>query len=260
MPLFWWAILTTVGFQVLSNFANDLGDGVRGTDQQRLGEARMVASGLITARQMKCAVWISALLSFLSASVVIFLAFGQKNFFLSFLFFNLTLMAIWAAVRYTVGVKAYGYSGWGDLFVFLFFGLLAVLGSSTLFIKQINSVLLFPAMTIGLFSVAVLNLNNMRDAEQDLISGKRTLAVKLGFERAKRYHVILILVGVFCALAYGIVEAAFALDWLFVLAFIPLMLHLNRVRQISALDEFDAELKKVALSTFFYAIIMALTF
>ncbi len=260
IPLFWWAILTTVGFQVLSNFANDLGDGVRGTDQQRLGEARMVASGRITARQMKCAVWISALLSFLSASVVIFLAFGQKNFFLSFLFFNLTLMAIWAAVRYTVGVKAYGYSGWGDLFVFLFFGLLAVLGSSTLFIKQINSVLLFPAMTIGLFSVAVLNLNNMRDAEQDLISGKRTLAVKLGFERAKRYHIILILVGVFCALAYGVVEAAFALDWLFVLAFIPLMLHLNRVRQISALDEFDAELKKVALSTFFYAIIMALTF
>jgi len=260
IPLFWWAILTTVGFQVLSNFANDLGDGVRGTDQQRLGEARMVASGLITARQMKCAVWISALLSFLLASVVIFLAFGQKNFFLSFLFFNLTLMAIWAAVRYTVGVKAYGYSGWGDLFVFLFFGLLAVLGSSTLFIKQINSVLLFPAMTIGLFSVAVLNLNNMRDAEQDLISGKRTLAVKLGFERAKRYHVILILVGVFCALVYGVVEATFALDWLFVLAFIPLMLHLNRVRQISALDEFDAELKKVALSTFFYAIIMALTF
>ena len=146
------------------------------------------------------------------------------------------------------------------MFVFLFFGLLAVLGSATLFLKSLNFVLILPATTIGVFSVAVLNLNNMRDADQDLISGKRTLAVKLGFERAKRYHFILILVGVFCAVAYGVVEAAFGLDWLFILAFIPLMLHLNRVRQISALDEFDGELKKVALSTFFYALIMALTF
>ena len=85
------------------------------------------------------------------------------------------------------------------------------------------------------------------------------MAVKLGFERAKRYHFILILVGVFCAVAYGVVEAAFGLDWLFILPFIPLMLHLNRVRQISALDEFDGELKKVALITVFDALIRALT-
>jgi 1,4-dihydroxy-2-naphthoate octaprenyltransferase len=259
-PLFWWAIATTIGFQVLSNFANDYGDGVKGTDAQRKGEARMVASGFISARQMKRGVWITGLLTFLSATIVVFMAFGQQDFILSFLFFNLTLLAIWAAVRYTVGGGAYGYSGWGDLFVFAFFGLLAVLGSSVLFIKQIDFTLIFPAVTIGLLSVGVLNLNNMRDAPQDALIGKRTLAVRMGFSGSKRYHYTLIATAGVSAVIFALLRANEFWSWSFVLAFVPLLLHVMRVYKITEPSDFDAELKKVALSTFLYALLMALLF
>ncbi len=259
-PLFWWAIVTTIGFQVLSNFANDYGDGIKGTDAQRKGEARMVASGFITSAQMKRAVWISGIITFFSATIVVFMAFGQQHFILSFLFFNLSLFAIWAAIRYTVGGSAYGYSGWGDVFVFAFFGLLAVLGSSVLFLKQIDYLLIFPAVTIGLLSVGVLNLNNMRDAASDVLMGKRTLAVRLGFSGSKRYHYILIICAGLSALFFAALRAQVWWNWTFILAFVPLSIHLLRVREITQPSDYDAELKKVALSTFLLALLMALLF
>jgi len=258
--MFWWAMLTTVGFQILSNFANDYGDGIKGTDANRTGEARMVASGLITAKQMKIGVWVTGLLTFLSATIVVFMAFGQEYFLLSFIFFNLILLALWAAIRYTVGGSAYGYSGWGDVFVFAFFGLLAVIGSSVLFTKQLDFMLLLPAMTIGLLSVAVLNLNNMRDANQDARINKQTLAVRMGFKTSKMYHFMLILVAFICAITFGGLGAHQLQNWSFILAFVPLLIHLVRVFQIVQPEDYDAELKKVALSTFLYAILMATMF
>lgn len=258
--MFWWAMLTTVGFQVLSNFANDYGDGIKGTDANRTGEARMVASGLISAKQMKIGVWVTGLLTFLSATIVVFVAFGQEYFVLSFLFFNLTLLALWAAIRYTVGGSAYGYSGWGDVFVFAFFGLLAVIGSSVLFTKQLDLMLLLPAMTIGLLSVAVLNLNNMRDANQDAQINKQTLAVRMGFKTSKMYHFMLVLVAFICAITFGVLRADQLQNWSFILAFVPLLIHLIRVFKIVQPEDYDAELKKVALSTFLYAILMATMF
>ena len=258
--LFWWAIVTTIGFQVLSNFANDYGDGVKGTDARRQGEPRMVASGFITSAQMKRAVWISGIITFFSATFVVFMAFGQQHFILSFLFFNLSLFAIWAAIRYTVGGSAYGYSGWGDVFVFAFFGLLAVLGSSVLFLKQIDYLLIFPAVTIGLLSVGVLNLNNMRDAASDVLMGKRTLAVRMGFSGSKHYHYILIVCAGLSALIFAALRANAWWNWTFILAFVPLAIHLLRVRGITQPSEYDPELKKVALSTFLLALLMALFF
>ena len=191
-PIFWLAILTTIGFQVLSNFANDYGDGIKGSDKNRTGEARMVSSGAITPKQMKIAMIVTTIITLIIALLLIYFSFGKENFAYSILFFGLGVASIAAAIKYTVGNSAYGYSGFGDVFVFLFFGLLSVVGSYFLFTKNINLLVFLPAIAIGLLSTAVLNLNNLRDRDQDKINKKNTLVVKLGNSNAKKYHYFLI--------------------------------------------------------------------
>jgi 1,4-dihydroxy-2-naphthoate octaprenyltransferase len=256
-PLFWLAILATIGFQVLSNFANDYGDGVKGTDTHRKGEKRMVASGIISAKQMKRGMIFTAVLTLFVASILIFMAFGNEQFLLSFLFFNLTLAAILAAVKYTVGKSAYGYSGLGDVFVFLFFGLLSVLGSYFLFTKTLLWEMILPAISIGLFSAAVLNLNNMRDIHSDAAVGKNTLVVKLGSRGAKKYHFVLIFFGIVCALAYTFLNYNDPIRYLYAITFVPLLLNLLTVFRNKEPEQLDSELKKVALSTFAFAILFS---
>lgn len=256
--LFWLAILVTIGFQVLSNFANDYGDGVRGTDAKRQGEKRMVASGIISPKQMKIGMIVTGIITFFLATVLIFLSFGNENFVISFIFFNLTIVSIVAAVKYTVGKKAYGYSGLGDVFVFLFFGLLSVLGSYFLFTKALQWQLLLPATAIGCFSTAVLNLNNMRDIENDALAGKNTLVVKLGSEKAKKYHAFLLLFGMFCAIIFTIIYYREPLQFLYLIAFIPFFLNIKTVFKNKSPMLLDGELKKVALSTFLFAILFSI--
>ena len=122
LPILVLALLTTLGFQVLSNFANDYGDGVKGTDNaDRVGPARAMQSGLLTAKELKYGMIVTTMLTLFLASLLIFIAFGNKNFILSVIFFNLGIAAVVAAVTYTVGKRAYGYRAMGDVFVFLFF-------------------------------------------------------------------------------------------------------------------------------------------
>ncbi len=256
--IFWLAILVTVGFQVLSNFANDYGDGVRGTDAKRQGEKRMVASGIISPKQMKIGMIITGIITFFLATILIFLAFGNENFIISFIFFNLTIVSIVAAVKYTVGKKAYGYSGLGDVFVFLFFGLLSVLGSYFLFMKTLQWQLLLPATAIGCFSAAVLNLNNMRDIESDALARKNTLVVKLGSKKAKKYHAFLLLFGMCCAIVFTVINYREPLQFLYLIAFIPFLLNIKTVFKNKSPMLLDGELKKVALSTFLFAILFSI--
>ena len=187
--VFWLAILTTIGFQVLSNFANDYGDGIKGSDKNRTGEARMVSSGAITPKQMKFAMLITTIITLVIALLLIYEAFGSENFGYSILFLGLGIASIAAAIKYTVGNSAYGYSGFGDVFVFLFFGLLSVVGSYFLFTKHIDFKIFLPAISVGLLSTAVLNLNNLRDREEDKKNNKNTLVVKLGNTKAKKYRI-----------------------------------------------------------------------
>lgn len=257
-PMFWLAILVTVGFQVLSNFANDYGDGVRGTDAKREGEKRMVASGIISPKQMKTGMFITGIITFFLATVLIFMAFGNENFIISFVFFNLTIVSIIAAVKYTVGKKAYGYSGLGDVFVFLFFGLLSVLGSYYLFTHNLQWQLMLPAIAIGCFSTAVLNLNNMRDIENDAAAGKNTLVVKLGVKKAKQYHAFLLLFGMFSAIIYTAINYREPLQFVYLIAFIPFLLNIKTVFKNKVTMLLDGELKKVALSTFLFAILFSI--
>jgi 1,4-dihydroxy-2-naphthoate octaprenyltransferase len=242
------ALLTTLGLQVLSNYANDYGDGVKGTDANRIGEKRLVAAGIISAKQMKRAVLITANITFILALGLIYIAFGKENFVLSLIFILLGISSIGAAIKYTVGKGAYGYSGFGDVFVFVFFGWVSVIGSNFLYTHVIDWKLFLPASSIGLLSVAVLNLNNMRDIENDTIAGKNTLVVKMGLNWAKKYQEACIAMASILFIVFCIVVKVSAIPVLIIN--IPLLLHIGKIKKSEKYEDFDPELKKVALSTF----------
>ena len=257
--VFGFALLTTLGLQILSNFANDYGDGIKGTDNEdRIGPKRAIQSGLISPKAMKSAIVITALLTLFSAILLIYFAFGATNLFYSLFFLSLGILAIVAAIRYTVGSSAYGYRGYGDLFVFIFFGLVSTLGVNFLYSKQIEILLFLPAIAIGLLSVGVLNLNNMRDQESDKKSNKNTIVVKVGAENAKKYHFFLISVAMILVLVFAVLSNYRLDQYLFVLAFIPLIKHLKTVSNNKDPKALDPELKKVALSTFVLSLLLSI--
>jgi 1,4-dihydroxy-2-naphthoate octaprenyltransferase len=262
------ALTTTVGLQVLSNFANDYGDGVKGTDNEdRVGPQRAIQSGAITPGAMRYAIFVTAFLTLVSAILLIYKAFGVKNFLYSLIFFVLGILAIASAIRYTVGKNPYGYRGLGDIFVFVFFGWVSTVGISFMILKELDPVLFLPATAIGFLSVAVLNLNNMRDEASDRKVGKNTLIVKNGGVWGKKYHQFLIVSAMVLFLAfaywfdmeYDVNPHHLNIDnYFFVVFYLPLIFHLKRVRQNTEPRLLDPELKKVALSTFFISVVMAL--
>ncbi len=250
------AIVTTILFQIVSNLANDLGDGLKGTDNKdRVGPERMVQSGAISPKQMKTAVILTSVLSFIAAGTLIY--FGAQNMpnSIAWFYVALALLCILAAITYTVGKRAYGYHGMGDLMVLIFFGFVSVLGIYSLYSKDFDLKLMLPALTIGLLSTAVLNLNNMRDYSNDAKSGKNTLVVKMGPNLAKLYHATLI---VFAISSLGIFITLLKEPILYIgmLPAIILLLHVRKVMQTTEAKKFDPELKIVALSTFALSIFM----
>ena len=253
------ALLTTVGFQVLSNFANDYGDGVKGTDNEnRVGPQRALQSGAISPKQMLKGIYVTIAITLIIALLLIYVSFGSENFMLSIVFFLLGLASIGAAMKYTMGKGAYGYSGFGDLFVFLFFGLLGVVGCEFLYTQEVSTLSFLPAITIGLFSVGVLNLNNMRDRLSDIQSNKNTMAVKLGANKAKIYHYILLIVGMLSTIYYVVAMGYSFKAYLFLIAFVPLLKHIKTVYTNKEAVLLDPELKKVALSTFLFSLLFGL--
>lgn len=257
--IFGFAILTTLGLQILSNFANDYGDGVKGTDNEdRVGPKRAIQSGVITPAAMKRAIVITSLLTLCSAMALIYYAFTDTNLFYSLFYLVLGILAIFSAIRYTVGNTAYGYRGYGDLFVFIFFGLVSTLGVNFLYSKQIDEILVLPAVAIGLLSVGVLNLNNMRDEASDKKVGKNTIVVKIGGQKAKKYHYFLIISAMVMIVLFAILSNFRIDQYLFLLAFLPLTMHLVTVYKNQDSRALDPELKKLALSTFFLCILLSL--
>jgi len=255
------AILTTIGLQVLSNFANDYGDGVKGTDNEdRVGPQRALQSGAISPKQMLLTIKMTGFVTLLIAVLLIYVSFGKENFGYSLLFFGLGLASIVAAIKYTMGKNAYGYSGLGDVFVFLFFGLLSVVGSYFLYTKELNYIIFLPAASIGMLSAGVLNLNNMRDQISDAKSNKNTLVVKIGGQFAKYYHYYLITTSFLCALLFVVISYQSPKQFLFLIAYIPIFKHLFTVIKNENPQDLDPELKKLALSTFLFAILLGLGF
>ncbi|MCK0178512.1 1,4-dihydroxy-2-naphthoate octaprenyltransferase [Flavobacteriaceae bacterium S0862] len=253
------AILATISLQILSNLANDYGDGVKGTDNdERIGPERALQSGKITPDEMFSAIRVNILIVILFVFLLIYTSFGSQYFLYAMLFFALGVISIFAALKYTIGESAYGYRALGDIMVFLFFGLLSVIGTYFLYEKQLDHVLFLPACAIGLLSTGVLNLNNMRDIESDTSSNKITIAVKLGLKRAKVYHTILVFGAIALSLLFGILYYRSITNFIFVIAFIPLIIHLIAVLKAKEPKLLDPQLKVLALSTFLLAILLGI--
>jgi 1,4-dihydroxy-2-naphthoate octaprenyltransferase len=258
------ALLVTLLYQILSNYANDYGDGVKGTDAKRVteAEARAVASGKITAGQMRNAVILLSVLSFAATVALLYVAFIPDYMNEFYIFIGLGVASILAAIGYTVGKKPYGYMGLGDIFVFIFFGLVSVCGSYFLFTKSFSWDMLLPGTAIGMMSMAVLNLNNMRDIESDKLSGKNSLALRIGFKNAMIYEMILLQLPLILILIFLAVNGFFQTQNYYVFIVMILMLPLMKIRrQIMAVKsprELDPFLKQVGIMTFMMAVLTAL--
>ena len=215
------AFITTILLQVLSNFANDYGDHVKGSDTaERIGPLRAIQHGAITGEQLKMAVMVLSALSFISGAILSFYAYEGIEDLLVFL--GLGVISIVAAITYTVGKKAYGYLGLGDLFVLIFFGFVAVIGVFYLQAHSLPAMIFIPAFGCGLLSVAVLNINNLRDINQDRKAGKNTLIVRIGAKNGRIYHAILLVLAVVSYLIFAILNFEHWYNYLFLLA-VPLL-------------------------------------
>jgi len=256
VKIFLWTCLCTILLQVLSNFANDYGDHQNGADNaDRIGPKRAVQAGYISPSEMKRGVIITAIMAFGTGIYLLYIS-GLRMDLKGFSFLVLGIAAIAAAIRYTAGKDPYGYKGLGDLFVFLFFGLVGVLGSSALHDLSFPHALnLLPALAIGALSASVLNLNNMRDRIPDQAAGKMTLAVALGPERARTYHRSVIITALLAMLLNKLLSNTDPMTYIFLLSFPLFILHLKRLSKINSDKDLDPELKKVALSTFLLALL-----
>jgi len=247
--------ITALFLQILSNLANDLGDSRKGVDnEKRVGPRRTVQSGEISPASMKKAIVLVAFLALISGLLLIFWA-ASISVKTSAIFVLLGLGAIVAAIKYTVGKNPYGYVGLGDLFVFLFFGLLGVAGTWFLATQSWNWIILLPSAAMGLFSAGVLNLNNMRDIENDKRNGKNTLAVKLGLEKAFIYHCLLVLLPFVLLSVFVLLIKADARVFLFVITLPLFLVDLVRINNSFGGASLDPFLRKLALKTLLLTIV-----
>lgn len=250
-----WLLLTTVCLQILSNLSNELGDFMRGTDgEQREGPMYSLAQGAISVQEFKRQIAVFVILCCVFGAAMVWTSFGTFLAWQPLMLLALGVAAIWAAMHYTLGKNPYGYRGLGDLFVFIFFGLTSVLGAYFVVAHTIDSwLLLLPAVTIGCFSVGVLNVNNIRDMESDAAT-RITLPLKIGEVNAKIFQSVLIALGWLCMALFTLITYTSLWNLLYFITLPLFMIHMNMVwkRQGKALDP---ALPLLVISTFVFAIL-----
>jgi 1,4-dihydroxy-2-naphthoate polyprenyltransferase len=255
--IFTFCCITTIFLQVLSNLANDYGDSVNGADHaERKGPQRAVQSGAISLAKMRNAVILFCALSLVSGILLLWFSFGS-NWNGIVAFFGLGLLSIGAAIGYTVGKRPYGYIGLGDVSVLIFFGLVGVMGSYYLFTHEVSWKEIFPALSCGLFSIAVLNINNIRDIESDKSAGKFSIPVRIGKEKASKYHWALLLGGLTCASVYPLVNDQSPFQFLFLLS-APLIVKNGISISSRHSEELDPYLKQMALTTLLFVLLFGI--
>ena len=253
---FVWAMLTTVALQILSNLANEVGDLTKGTDNEhRLGPIRSAQSGALSMREMVQAMIVFGVIAIITGSLLIYEAFRDLLNWKSIALFIAGGASIVAAVKYTVGKSAYGYRGLGDLFVFIFFGVVSVMGSYFAMSGVLPWICVLPAAAIGFLSSGVLNMNNIRDIENDSVCGKRTIPVILGIQGAKIYHFVITLLAVICLVLYSMLHSAGWMGYLFLLTLPLLVMHLKSVYRGEG-RALDSQLKFLSITTLLIALLL----
>ena len=253
-------LLTTISLQILSNLANDYGDSEKGTDNaNRVGPKRTLQSGKISRLEMKRLMVAFVCISLFSGVALLYFSLSSTALVPFILFLGLGILAVIAALKYTIGKKAFGYLGFGDFFVFVFFGIVGVFGSNYLQTHVVDLQLLLPSFSIGFFSVGVLNLNNMRDIENDGVFNKKTIPVRFGLEKAKLYHYVIIALAWISIFEYSLLHNGQPKHLIVLLAFPFFLNHIRQVqkRQGAALDPL---LKQLSLSTFLFAVLVIFAF
>ena len=251
------ALLTAISYQILSNFANDYGDGVLGTDDNRIGPKRSIASGEISTSELKKAILINIFISVSLSYFLIKYSFGT-NYYLLLIFLILSIFSVAAAIKYTMGESPYGYKGLGDIFVFIFFGLISVMGSSFLYTLKLDFILLPIAISLGLLCVGVLNLNNIRDIENDSKMNKKTIPTRIGFKNSKIYHYTLMSIPILMTFLWS-ANFEISIRYFFIIAAIfPIVFHIYKVRLAISPEKFKPLLKQLAISTFIYSILISI--
>ena len=257
------AILTTLLLQILSNFANDLGDSKNGVDNKNRKVAlRAVQTGKISPSEMKNAVILTASLSFISGISLLYFALQYAKAQTIITFIMLGLLAILAAIAYTVGKKPYGYMGLGDLSVFLFFGWLGTFGTYYLQTEILNYYILIPASGCGFLSVAVLNLNNLRDIENDRKTGKNSIPVRIGKIYGFYYQKTIMLLGVCTFIIYLMYQGKpiqLSQNIIIMAGWYPLVQIIKQLNSKMTPAQIDPYLKKTALSTLFLIVIFGVS-
>lgn len=254
-----WAAVTTIFLQIFSNLANDYGDTQNGADSDlRQGPDRAVQSGAISATSMKVGIIILGVLSFLSGLMLLNISIGLGSTAF-YVFLGLGLASIAAAYTYTAGNNPYGYAGLGDISVLIFFGFLAVLGTYFLFTNEFSALNILPALSMGLFATAVLNVNNIRDIESDRVAGKKSIALRLGREKAVVYHLILLSLGFVSSLLY---VSFLPFEWsrlVMLLTLIPLAINAKAIIQKKDPKSLDPYLKQMAISTLLFMFLFGIS-
>ncbi len=242
--VFLFAALTAIFLQILSNLANDYGDYVKGTDKHR--KDRQLSEGNISKQAMLVAIVTFVMLALASGVYLLHLSFAD-NWTYWFKFLGLGIASIVAAITYTVGKKAYGYNGLGDVFVFVFFGLIGVVGSAFLFKQSVDVAMWLAAIAYGCLCVGVLNVNNIRDLDKDVLTNKITLASKLGKDGAMAYQVVLLSIAFLGFAAHHLSSDYFSIApaAVLVLGYI----HIMKLRVAETADDYNQQLKFLSLGS-----------
>ncbi|QIK16653.1 1,4-dihydroxy-2-naphthoate octaprenyltransferase [Blattabacterium sp. DPU] len=256
-------VITALLLQILANFSNDYGDSITGVDNfKRIGPKKTIQSGLISLSEMKKAIYLFSLLSFFSGFLLVYNTLLYKNIFVFFLYFVGIFICIYSSIKYSLGTRPYGYTvGMGDLFVFIFFGIISVEGSYFLYTFTLCKDMLFLSLSIGLLNVGVLNINNMRDLDNDYEKGKYTIPVWLGIKYAKLYHIFIILISIFIGGYFIFLNQKNIYQWLFfIFVVILLILHIKKIIFMKKKKFFNSELKKLVILTFLYVLSIGISY